>query len=222
MIQVIVTVVLVTAGYAFSFRPAVAGESAFWLGIGLPYAVLLGLALYKLWDDGTLLEKLTPRWGDLSIGMLTASLLLVCSWAARGLLAPHGTPRVAWIYRIYWQLGDPDVIQHSALLTGLLVAIAVTEEIVWRGMVLTELTARLGERAGWIATATLYGVCAAPTLYGLRDGVAGPNPLLMTAAFGCGLVWTFTAARAKRIPPVAFSHVFFTYLSVVQFRIPGM
>ncbi len=222
MIRVLATVVLVTLGYVISFRPSIAGQPLFWWGIGVPYAVLLVLALHQMWDEGTLLDLLTPRWGDLSIGALTAALLLVCSWAARGILAPDLSPRQAWVFRIYLQLGDPDVIQHSILLTTVLVLIAISEEIVWRGMVLGELASRLGERRGWIATSLLYGACALPTLYTMRDPVAGPNPLLVTAAFGCGLVWTFTAGRARRIPPVAFSHVFFTYLTVVQFRPPGL
>jgi uncharacterized protein len=221
-LRVLITVVLVTASYAFAFRPSIAGSDSFWWGIALPYLVLAGLALHQMWDDGTLIDKLSPRWGDLSIGMLTATLLLLCSWAARSILAPASSQRQAWVFTIYLQLGDPDVLQHSVLLTLVLIGIAAAEEIVWRGMVLSELSARLGERRGWIATAVLYGLCALPTLYTLRLPEAGPNPLLITAALGCGLIWTFTAARVGRLMPVIFSHAFFTYLSAVQFRLPGL
>lgn len=221
MKRVILTVVLLTAAYAFAFQPEHAGDARFWWGIGLPYAVLAAVALYKMWDDGTLLDYLVPKWGDLSIGLVTAALLLLCSFAARSILSPDMTARQAWLFRIYIQLGDPDVIQRSLFMSSLVIAIAVAEEIVWRGMVLEELTAKLGDRRGWIAAALLYGACALPTLYTLRDPVAGLNPLLVTAALGCGLVWTFTAARTGRIAPVAFSHAFFTYLSAVQFRLPG-
>jgi membrane protease YdiL (CAAX protease family) len=222
MSRVLLTVVLITASYAFAFRPSIAGSSLFWWSVALPYVPLVALALYKMWDDGTMVEKLMPRWGDLSIGMLTASLLLLCSWAARSMLAPAGSDRQAWIFHIYLQLGDPDVLQHSVLLSAVLIAITAAEEIVWRGMVLGDLNERLGERLGWIATAALYGLCALPTLYTLRDDSAGLNPLLVTAALGCGLVWTFTAARVRRLMPVIFSHAFFTYLSAVQFRLPGL
>jgi membrane protease YdiL (CAAX protease family) len=221
MKRVILTVVLVTAAYAFSFRPTLAGDPLFWWGMGLPYAVLTAVALYKMWDDGTLLDYLVPKWGDLSIGLATAAVLLLCSFAARSVLSPDMTARQAWLFRIYIQLGDPDVIQRSIFMSAVVIAIAVSEEIVWRGMVLSDLSERLGDRRGWIATALLYGACSLPTLYTLRDPIAGPNPLLVTAAFGCGLVWTFTAARTGRIAPVAFSHAFFTYLSAVQFRLPG-
>lgn len=222
MIRVVITVLLVTASYAFAFRPAIAGSAMFWWGLALPYAILLGLALHKLWDEGTLVDRLMPRWGDLSIGMMTAFFLLLCSWAARSVLAPAGSARQSWVFHIYLQLGDPDVLQHSALLTLVLLFVVIAEEIVWRGMVLDELNDRLGERLGWMATAGLYGACALPTLYTLRDPVAGLNPLMVTAALGCGIVWTFTAGRRRSIPPVMFSHGVFAYLSAVQFRLPGL
>lgn len=222
MIRVIFTVVLLTAAYAFSFRPSLQGAPLFWWGLGVPYALLTAVALYKMWDDGTLLDYLMPKWGDLSIGLVTAFALLLCSFAARSVLSPEMTARKAWLFGIYLQIGDPDIIQRSVLMTAVVIGIAIAEEIVWRGMVLSDLTERLGERRGWIVAALLYGACTLPTLYTLRDPEAGPNPLLVTAAFGCGLVWTFLAARLNRIPPVAFSHAFFTYLSAVQFRLPGL
>jgi membrane protease YdiL (CAAX protease family) len=222
MKRVLLCAVLVTASYAFAFRPELAGSGLFFWSIAIAYLPLVALALHQMWDDGTLAEKLSPRWGDLSIGLLTAAVLLLCSFAARSVLAPAGSPRQGWLFRIYLQIGDADLLQHSVLLTSGLVAITVAVEVVWRGMVLTELNHRLGERRGWIATALLYGLCALPTLYTLRDPEAGLNPLLVTAAVGCGLVWTFTAARARRLMPVIFSHAFFTYLSSVQFRLPGL
>lgn len=221
MKRVIATFLLSMLAHGFAFRPELAGSPLFWWTFGLTYAVLVAIALHKMWDDGTLVDLLAPRWGDLSIGMVTASLLLVCSWAARGLLSPEMTPRQAWLVDIYVQIGDPDIVQKSALLSVVVILIAISEEIVWRGMVLHEMNDRLGQRRGWIVTALLYGATALPTLYTLRHPIAGFNPLLVTAAFGCGLVWTFTAARTGRVPPVAFSHAFFTYLSVVQFRLPG-
>jgi uncharacterized protein len=57
-------------------------------------------------------------------------------------------------------------------------------------------------------------------VYSLRDPVAGPNPLLVMAAFGCGLVWTFLAGRFERLLPSIVAHLVFTYFSAVQFRWP--
>jgi hypothetical protein len=48
------------------------------------------------------------------------------------------------------------------------------------------------------------------------------NPLLVTAAVGCGLVWSFLAAQVGRLTPVMISHMAFTYFTIVQFRLPGL
>lgn len=213
---------LVTAGMAFSFRPEIAGKPLFWLGIALPYLVLTVVALRKMYADGTLIDALQPRWGDLSIGVLSATVLLGSSWAVRKLWVPPGTTRQGWLFQIYGQVGDPEVIQRSILYTLLIVAIAVAEEIVWRGMVLAELSERFGTRRAWPLTAVLYGATALPTVYTLGVPGAGPNPLLFIAALGCGIVWSFVASLSGRVPPVAFSHVAFTYFSLVVFRWPGM
>ena len=106
MKRVLLTVVLVTAAYAYAFQPDHAGDARFWWGIGLPYAVLAAIALYKMWDDGTLVDYLVPKWGDLSLGLVTAAGLLLCSFAARSLLSPDMTARQAWLFRIYIQMGD--------------------------------------------------------------------------------------------------------------------
>jgi membrane protease YdiL (CAAX protease family) len=93
---------------------------------------------------------------------------------------------------------------------------------VWRGLVLDRLAERFGSRRGWILSALCYSLSLAPTLFALRDPVAGLNPLLMIAALGCGIVWGFMAARFGRLFPAIFSHMAFTYFSAVQFRWPGM
>lgn len=205
---------------AFAFRIEVAGSAWFWVSLALPYAALAALALHKLYHEGTLLDVLTPRWGDFSLGFLTAGLLLAASFGARAVLAPAGSTRLAWLFRIYAQIGDPDVVQRSILYTLLLLFIVVCEELVWRSMVLDELTARFGTRRAWPLAALGYGLTALPTLWTLRDELAGPNPLLVTAALGCGIVWSFLASLKGRLVPVIIAHGVFTYFALVQFRWP--
>jgi membrane protease YdiL (CAAX protease family) len=221
MRKIVLVVLCVAAANAFAFRPELAASYKFWLGVGLPYLALAGLALHYLWDQGTLVDKLRPRWGDLSIGAVTAMLLLFGSWAGRAVLAPIATPRHAWLLRIYLQVGDTDAIQRSIPLTLVVLAIPILEELVWRGLVLSELEARLGSRRAWPLAALLYALAHVPTVFTLSDPIAGPNPLLATAALGCGIVWSFSAVILKRLPPVMFSHMAFTYFTVVQFRWPG-
>jgi hypothetical protein len=55
----------------------------------------------------------------------------------------------------------------------------------------------------------------------MRAADAGLNPLLVLAALGCGLCWSFMARMFDRLPPVMVSHAVFTYFSATQFRVPG-
>jgi membrane protease YdiL (CAAX protease family) len=220
--RVLVTLLLTFVGMAYSFSEGAAGLPRFWLGVTLPYVPLVALALHQMWIEGTLVEKLTPRWGDLSIGAVSMMALLFASWAARRVLSPAGSPRQAWLFHIYLQLGNPEHLQRSTAYTLLILAVCVAEEIVWRGMVLGDLTERFGRRAALPLSALAYGAAALPTLWLLRDPSAGLNPLLVTAAVGCGLVWSFLSAQFGRLAPVVISHMAFTYFTIVQFRLPGL
>ncbi len=216
----LLTVALITAAMAFAFRLDVAGSPWFWVALGVPYLGLAALAVRKLWDEGALVDVLSPRWGDFSMGFATAAILLAASWGARAVLAPAGSTRLAWLFRVYAQIGDTDTLQRSVLYTGALFVIVVCEELVWRSMVLDELTRRFGTRRAWPLAALCYGVTALPTLFTLRDPLAGLNPLLVTAALGCGIVWSFLASVKGRLLPVVIAHGVFTYFSLVQFRWP--
>lgn len=221
MKRVALVLAVVAASHTVAFRPSFAGTGSFFLVLLLPYVALAAVALHHFWEQGTLLDRLLPRRGDLAIGVLCAGALLFASWFARGRLAPAGSPREGWLFRIYVQLGDPDVIQESVTLTAALLLIALLEELVWRGLVLDLLSERLGLRVAWIACTAVYGLALSPTLFLLRDPVAGPNPLLVIAALGCGMVWSFLAGRLGRLLPVFVAHAVFTYFSAVQFRWPS-
>lgn len=217
----LLSLLVISCAMAFAFRSELAGSPTFWLSLIVPYLLLALIAVKRLWDDGTLLDVLGPRWGDLSVGAVTGALLLLASFGARAVLAPAGSSRLGWLFRIYAQVGDPDVVQRSALYTAALFLVVVSEELVWRSLVLDELSERFGTRRAWPLCALCYGITALPTLYTLRDPVAGYNPLLVTAALGCGIVWTFLAHIKGRLMPVIIAHAVFTYFSLVQFRWPS-
>ena len=223
MIQVLVAFVVTAGASAFALRPALAGTTTMWLVVGVPYLLLGAYALRDLWSLDSLVERIKPRWGDLTIGILIAAVLMLGAWTTtRGLLHPPGNDRQAWLWHIYLQLGPSDAIQHSAVLTAVILGIAALEEIVWRGMVLSHLEIRFGQRRGWLLCTLLYAASTVPSIFTLSDPVAGPNPLLVVAALGCGLFWSFAASLQKRLPPVAISHMVFTYFMTVQFRPPGL
>jgi membrane protease YdiL (CAAX protease family) len=217
----LLTVSVITAAMTFAFRLELAGSPWFWPTLGVPYLLLAALAVYRLWDEGTFVDVLAPKWGDFSLGFVTGAILLLISFGARAVLAPAGSTRTAWLFRIYAQIGDPDAVQRSVVYTAALLGIVICEELVWRSLVQGELTRRFGSRLGWPLAAVSYAVTALPTLYTLRDPSAGPNPLLVTAALGCGLVWSFLSSIKGRLMPVVIAHGVFTYFSLVQFRWPS-
>jgi membrane protease YdiL (CAAX protease family) len=222
MRPIAVVVLIVAAVNAIAFRLEFAGNWKFWALLGLPYAALAAWALWSLWDSGTLLDVLKPRWGDFSMGFLTAAVLLGATWTARSLIVPAGSERHLWFLRLYAQVGDADAVQRSLALTVVLLGIALAEELTWRGFVLPAAETRFGTRTGWLVAALAYAAAHLPSVLSLADPIAGPNPLLVLAALGAGLVWTFTAKMTRRLPPVIVSHLAFAYFSVVQFRWPGM
>lgn len=217
----LLTLGLIGAAMALAFRAAFAGSPAFWLALGVPYAGLAALAVLRLWRAGALLDVLAPRWGDFSFGVVAGGLLVLSGLAARAVLAPAGSTRIIWLLRIYAQIGNADAVQRSVVYTLALLAIVICEELVWRSLVLDELSERFGTRRAWPLAALFYGISALPTLVTLKDDVAGYNPLLVTAALGAGLVFSFLASIKGRLAPVIIAHGVFTYFSLMQFRWPG-
>jgi len=222
MLVVGLTFIICTSTLGFALRPELAGTWTMWIALGAPYLALSAFAVFRFWKDGTLAERLKPRWGDISIGIVVAAVLLFGSWGARALLTPAGTDRQAWLFHIYLQIGRPDVIQRSVALTAAVLVVAASEELIWRGLVLDQLKARVGDRRAWLLTTGLYAAAVVPTVFTLADPVAGPNPMLVVAALGCGLFWSFAASILGRLPPVIISHMVFTYYVSVQFHPPGM
>ena len=213
-------VVVLAAATAWAFRPELAGTATFWVVLGVPYALLASVAVYRMWRDGNLLDMLGPRWGDLSIGALVGATLLVGSWIGRTLLTSDASARQSWLLRVYLQLGDADAIQRSLGLTSVILLLAVCEELVWRGWVLVALDEWLGPRKAPVIAVVLYVIPLVPTIFLLADPLAGPNPVLVLAGLGCGIVWTYLTFWLRRLPPVIISHMAFTYFTVAQFRWP--
>lgn len=211
MLSVLFVVLVVGASIAYALRLplAVEGEGVgAWLGLALIHVVLAGIGIYRLQRQARLSALVRVRPGDLSIGITLALLLAISSWALARWLLPVGSVERAWLLRIALLLREAS----SSTLTIGLVALAVCEELVWRGWVQTELELRLGAR-GWMLSAMSYAVAHAATLVTLRDSVAGLNPLLFLGALGCGLCWAFLRERTGRLFPGLVSHAAFTYLA---------
>ncbi len=207
---------------ALALSPLCAGRALVWGAIIGAHAGLAGLAGWRMREDGSLSERLTPRGGDFTIGVLAATALLIGSWMMRARLVPPGSVAAGWIARIYLVIGDPNAVQRSVGLTLAVLAAAGLVELTWRGLIQTLLEERLGARWGWLATAGLFTLASTPSLVLLADTAAGLNPLFMVATGACGLTWGFLTRAMGRLWPAIFSHMTFLYFTAVQFRVPGI
>jgi membrane protease YdiL (CAAX protease family) len=207
MVWVGLVIAVVTAAVAYAFRPELAGSATMWLAIGVPYLLLAALAWVQLRRRGRLAGLLAVRRGDPSIGILLGLALLSAAWLFARQWLHAGASQRAWLFSVLLLAGDPTWVLGSLLL----LAVVLCEELVWRGWVQLELRERLGPRRGWIVCAASYGAVHVPTLLTLADPSAGKNPLLLLAALGCGLCWSFLAERTGRLWPGLISHGVFSY-----------
>lgn len=181
-------------------------------------ALLAVVAIVAMRRRDRLAERLTPRWGDVSIGVLGAVLMIVITWAGRPPLAPRGSPRQAWVAQLYWFMGDMGALEGYSWLPWLIILAPMLDELVWRGWLQDELSRSFGRIRGLLLTAGLYAMTAAPTLFTLKDPTAGPNPLLLILALVGGLLFGFLTVVTKRATPAMIAHAAFSYFILLQFR----
>jgi membrane protease YdiL (CAAX protease family) len=204
-----------TAVMGWAFDPERAGQSSMLVAIGANYAVLTAIAVARLRQKGELLTRFRPAGGDVTFGALCAGALYGVARIVGSLLAAHGSPREMWLVRLYLQLGDPDA--PGRMLVGVAVfAVAALEEIAWRGLVMRSLEDVLGGLRACVLTAALFAVAHLPTLFLLRAPGVGYNPLVVLAAFGCGLVWGLMVLRTRRLLPAIIAHALFSW-AVIEF-----
>jgi hypothetical protein len=212
----VVVTVIVGVAMRFVFDPERAGTPAMLIALAIPYAILGVITVGRLYVRGEI-AQLRPANGDVAIAAAVAGVLYGCAQLTHMSLLGHGSPREAWLMRIYLQVGDPEA-SGRMLASFAIFGIAALEELVWRGLVLRAVQAAKGDRTALIVATALYGVAHIPTLFALADPVAGPNPLVVVAALGCGFVWGALVLRTKRLAPALFAHALFTW-AIVEFPI---
>jgi membrane protease YdiL (CAAX protease family) len=211
-----VTVVM-TAVLSFAFHPDRAGSPAMLASIGFVYSLLGVGTLLWLRRRGELRDRFRPAAGDVTLGAFTAGVLYGGAHLVAMTFAAHGTPREAWLVRLYLQLGDP-MAPGRELIGGIVFVVAALEELVWRGLVMRSLQAAVGHARALVITSALFALAHLPTAYLLRDPRAGLNPLLVAAGLGCSLVWGAIVLRTRRLPPAIFAHALFSW-AVFEFPV---
>ena len=184
---------------------------------GLLYAVIGAFTLRRLDQRGELRSRFRPAGGDLTLGTVVAGVLYGGAHLVDQTVAAHGSIREAWIMRVYLQVGDPNAPDRM-LVGGAVFVVAALEKLVWRGLVMRTLEAVYGPQRALVITSLLFATVHLPTLFLLADPTAGPNPLIVLAALGCGAVWGLVFLRTERLLPALFAHALFSW-AVVEFPI---
>ncbi|MDB4945297.1 MAG: hypothetical protein JWP97_4831 [Labilithrix sp.] len=227
-------VAVIAAGAHLAFRLASAGQPSFVLWLVGPTVLVAVLGAVRAHREGALYRRgsfdeggggagwLNVRGGDFTRGFAGAALLFGAFYGATKLVAPLGSDRESWLARFYLQLGDPTQLRKSVVLVvAVIVIFSVAEELVWRGLVISLLEEVVGSRRAWVWAAVLYAIAYVPTLWALRDPVAGLNPLLPAAALLSGLVFGYMARRFERLLPGIFAHGLLAWTVLMMFRLWG-
>ena len=227
-------VVAIATGSYFAFQLTRAGEPTLMLWIGAPTVAIAAIAAVRARRDGTLYRRgsfdeggggagwLNVRGGDFTRGFGAALLLFGGAYGFMQLIAPAGSDRESWLARFYLQVGDPTTLRKNVVfVVAAIIIMAAAEELVWRGLVTSLLEELVGSSRAWVWAAVLYALAHVPTIWALRDPVAGLNPLLPAGALGAGLVWGYMARRFERLLPGIFSHVLFVWTVLMMFRLWG-
>lgn len=216
----IVIAVGAAAGFACSSRFAGTRTIVFIYG-GVTVALAL-IGAWRAWKDEELAEWLRPAGLDITRGCFAGGLLLAGAYLFSKLLLAPDSPRAGWLARFYLQLGDPSVLRERMTFVSIAICVvAIAEELLWRGLVVALLTELVGSRRAWLYAAVLYTLAHVPTAFALADPKAGLNPLVVIAAFGCGLVWSGLVRWTGRLVPSIVSHALFAWFVVMMFRLWG-
>jgi uncharacterized protein len=219
LVAIVVTIAIAAH---FAFDVSRAGTPTFFLVLGIPTVVIAVLGVLRAKGDGVLKSWLSVRSGDFTRGFAAAGLLFAGAYAFMKLVTPPESARASWLARLYLQLGDPSMLRKNvALVVAAIIIMAIAEELVWRGLVVSLLEEMIGSRRAWVWAAVLYSLAHLPTVWALRDPVAGLNPVVVLAAVAAGLVWGGMARRFERLLPGVFSHVLFDWGVIMMFRLWG-
>lgn len=195
------------AANAYAFRAT--SPQTTWLVLAGAWAVLLLLALFLMRREEMLTESFQLIPGDISrgIGGAAVAVLLLAGlgWAGSRLMPMRAFEELRGLIVIATALA----VEWKRALA--LVALAASQEVVFRGTVSLFLEPRFGSaRAPWVASG-LYFLAMVPSL----------RPSVMLAAIAIGSVTAFLVARFRRLPIAMVAHAAFAWLAV-EFVLPNL
>jgi membrane protease YdiL (CAAX protease family) len=167
------------------------GPLGLWTAIG-GAAVSLGVAVLLL-DRPAPAALLQPSARRVLLGAVAGAAMAGATYLLYPLMirvAPFIATDTAALYAAF---RAPSYIVASVAL----VPIIVGEELVWRGVVQTALVPRAGTSGSVLLAAAIYGLVHAPL----------GSPVLVAAAFCCGLVWGALRAATASLVPSLVAHL---------------
>jgi membrane protease YdiL (CAAX protease family) len=162
-----------------------------WLTIG-GTAVVLGVAVVVL-DGAATRNTLRPSTPLLAVGATAGGLMAAATYllhAPLARLSPLVATDTARLYASFRAL--PPVMASLALLP-----VIFAEELVWRGVVQTELARHFGSWRGVTLAALAYALAQAPL----------GSPLLVAVALLGGMVWSTLRAASGSLVPSLLAHL---------------
>lgn len=169
---------------------------------GLMVFLILAVRLDPLFSRliyGDFREK---TWKALALGIASAVLLYGVFLAGNFFLRkifPAASEHLASIYNLKYG--------SSQLRIGLFLGLMIGpgEELLWRGWLQRHWSARLGKIAGFLGVSLLYALVHLPSR----------NPVLVLAAFVCGLWWGFQYYRFNSLLSNVVSHTLWDLLAFI-------
>ena len=165
-----------------------------WMGI----TVVMGITLACTLLLDSVRSRLRPSMRHVVVGLVSGMGLYGATLGITAVLPlvwPEWELSARTLYS--WKAG------HSTLfLASTCSMIVLAEELLWRGVVTRFLMERLGSGWGIVAGSIVYTFAHLATL----------NPLLLLAAFGCGLFWGWLYAAADNVIVPFASHLLWDVL----------
>lgn len=171
-----------------------------WLGI----TEAMGLALAGAVLLRSVRRRLKPTLLGIAMGLAAGAVLYGMTrlvLLAMSRLWPGWVDAARTLYA--WRGGH-----GPAFLIPTLILIVVAEEVVWRGVVARFLMERWGRAAGIVVGAAIYALAH----------LAAGQPLLLGAAFACGLFWGWLYAATDDLVPPTVCHL--AWDAMLLFAVP--
>ncbi|HVT06447.1 MAG TPA: type II CAAX endopeptidase family protein [Polyangia bacterium] len=181
----------VVCAVAWFVAAASARAVGIWLAMG-SVSIALALAIFVR-DRRAALRLLRPSARLVVAGAAVGWAMAAATYVLYPVLARALPFMRTDLARLYASFRAPPL----AIAAVALVPVIAGEELVWRGVVQTELVRRLGAWRGVPLAALAYALAHAPL----------GSPVLVVAALACGLVWGALRTATASLVPSLLAHV---------------